>query len=89
MLMGTNFTQHGAVVSRVESGAHQHSGFLRATEIAPTNSIAETLRFHSLVSSKASQSPYHLQMQFLSGTDFNGSFGGATVHSLATKFDAK
>lgn len=67
----------------------QDTGFFRATEIKPGDSVSVSVKFASLTGNKASAGQCSLQLEFLLGYDFSGNFGHCKPHNLVTKIDAE
>ena len=87
--VGSEFNCESQSVSGIAYGALQHGDFFAATEIKPNDSILATVKFYSRASMAPSPGSCRLQLEFLLGNKFNGTYGSATAHNLVTKIKAE
>jgi hypothetical protein len=85
---GSEFRGEWDTVSGIAFAAYQNGGFFRATEIRPHDSTIATVKFGSYFNRQISPGNCRLQLEFLVGHDFNGSFGAATEENLVTQIPA-
>jgi len=85
---GSEFRGEWNSVSGIAFAASQNGGFFRATEIRPNDSVMATVKFGSYFNRQISPGNCRLQLEFLIGHNFNGSFGAATEENLVTQIPA-
>lgn len=85
---GRTFVTDFREVSGVTTAAEQHGGFFRATEIPRTDALPVTIRFFSRMGGAATAGTCRLQMEFLTGYNFDGNFGAAKVNNFVAKIKA-
>lgn len=84
----SQFQSNSGEVTGVETAAYQQGGFFQATEIKPSESVSTTITFFSRAGAHASPGQCQVQLEFLVGNNFDGTFGTARVHNLVTKLEA-
>ena len=72
-------------ISGIAHAALQHGGFFNATEIKPKDEITATVKFASRDGRAILPGTCRLQLEILSGRDFNNGFGDATKQNLVTE----
>lgn len=85
---GAEFMTNFREVSGLTVTAQQHGGFFHATEIPRADTLPVTIRFFSVGGNAATAGSCRFQMEFLTGYNFDGSFGQAKVNNLVTKIKA-
>jgi hypothetical protein len=86
---GFEFVNSDREVTGVTSTMLQYptAAFTQATEIDAGESITATVTFHS--GRTATTGNCRVQLEFLTGYDFNNGYGTCTVHSLNAKMEAE
>ena len=85
---GSEYRAQWNGISGIAFTAFQNGGFFQATEIRPNDSITATVKFGSYFNRQMSPGNCRLQLEFLVGRNFNGSFSAATEENLVTQIPA-
>jgi TolB-like protein len=86
---GVEFQSGWNGIVGVAYAAQQHDGFFKATEIRPRDSTTATVKFVSRSRRGTSPGQCSLQVEFLLGYDFDGSFGQCVAYNLTGKIEAQ
>ena len=87
-----NSSQYGSDsrgVSGVNADALQHGGFFKPTEIKVNEAVPVTVKFSENRFPSAESGACTVQLEFLIGSSYDGSFGNATSKNMVVKMEAE